>query len=198
MALRHNGDELSKHGLADLVDPVQVLDHIQRRCGPGQGDGIQQGCQPAPTRIGGDGRRRGVGVADSEQVVQQQQVVGVGVGDAGPHLRPARVLVEVAHPEHPAQQPRHQMKRDLPGMGFGGDGEHLDAAAGSQRHGLARDAALADTGWPNHPDHTAGTVDRPFKGAGDGVHLPGAPDQGRLAPAEPHPLSSGPQQPARG
>ena len=34
------------------------------------GDGIQQGCQPAPTRIGGDGRRRGVGVADSEQVVQ--------------------------------------------------------------------------------------------------------------------------------
>ena len=83
-------------------------------------------------------------------------------------------------------------------MGFAGDGEHLDPAAGGQRHGLAHDAALADTGWPDHPDHTSGTVDRLLEDAGDGVHLPGAPDQGRFTPTDPHALSSRPQQPTRG
>ena len=42
----------------------------------------------------GDGGRPAFGVADSEQVVEQQQVLGVGVGDSGPHPRAAVVLVE--------------------------------------------------------------------------------------------------------
>ena len=89
------------------------------------------------------------------------------------------------------------MERDLAGMGFAGGGEHLDPAAVASVDGLAHDAALADTGWPDHPDHTPGTADRLIEDAGDGVHLPGAPDQGRLVPAM-RPALSRSQQPTRG
>ena len=68
----------------------------------------------------------------------------------------------------------------------------LDPAADNQRHGLAHDAALADTRWPDHPGRAPGTADRLIEDAGDGSHLVDAPDQGRLAD------SSGAQQPTRG
>ena len=90
------------------------------------------------------------------------------------------------------------MERDLAGMGFTGDGERLDPAAGGQRHGLARDAALADTRWSHHPNHTPGATDRLIENAGDSVHLPDAPDKDRLAPADPRVHSGRSQQPTRG
>ena len=82
--LRDHREEVGEHRLADLVDPVRILDDVDRRCFPGQGGGVDQSGQPPPPGIRIDLGQLDVGVGDAQQVLEQQQVLGVGVGILGP------------------------------------------------------------------------------------------------------------------
>ena len=64
---------------------------------------------------------------------------------------------------------------------FAEGGKHVHAAAIGQCRRLADEAALADTRRPNDTDHAAAPVDCLIEETGDGVELPGAPDQLRVA-----------------
>ena len=57
-------------------------------------------------------------VGDTQQVVEQQQILRIGVGNLRPNPLPRGVIVEVADPYDRPQQPRHHMKRDVAGVGF--------------------------------------------------------------------------------
>ena len=145
--------------MASLASSIQCTSSITytRRRGPGQGGGVQQRGQPAPPRIGGDGGQRDCGVTDPEQIVQQQQVLWVRRRGCGSRTcARAASLVESLTPNTVRSRRATTMERDLAGMGFAVGGEHLDAAAGSQSSRASpHDPALADTGRPDHPDHTS-------------------------------------------
>ena len=52
--LRNHGQELGQHGLADLIDPVHVLDDVDGGISLFQRGRVHQRRQPAAPRIGGD------------------------------------------------------------------------------------------------------------------------------------------------
>jgi len=59
---------------------VHILDDEQRRVGARQRRGVDQRGQPTPPRIGVDLGQRDVRVGDAEQVIEQQQILWVGIG----------------------------------------------------------------------------------------------------------------------
>ena len=67
---------------------MRVLDYKQRRLTTGQRRGIDQRGQPPPPGVGLDIGQLDVGIGDAEQIVQQQQIFGVGGVDACAGLRP--------------------------------------------------------------------------------------------------------------
>ena len=85
---------------------MHVLHHVDRRFSPGERRSVQKGGQPALTRIGRDGGQRDVLVTDSEQVVEQEQILGIRVGESRADLCPGGLGAEVADAEHRPQQPR--------------------------------------------------------------------------------------------
>ena len=76
---RNDGEEVGQHRLADRIDPVRILDDEQRRFGARQRRGVDQCGQPAPPRIRVDLGQRHVGVGDAEQIIEQQQILRVGI-----------------------------------------------------------------------------------------------------------------------
>lgn len=68
--LRDHGEEVGQHGFADAVDPMCILDDVDRRCLPGCRRDIHQRGQPTATRIRVDSRDHGVRVTDAQQVVE--------------------------------------------------------------------------------------------------------------------------------
>ncbi len=68
--LRDHGEEIGQHRLADLIDPMGVLNDIDRRGFPGQRRGIHQRGQPPPTSIRIDLRQSNIGIGDAQQVIK--------------------------------------------------------------------------------------------------------------------------------
>jgi hypothetical protein len=64
--LRDHHEELRQHRLADLIDPVHVLNDIDRRGFAGQRRGIDQRGQPPPTGIGIDYGQGNLGIGDAQ------------------------------------------------------------------------------------------------------------------------------------
>ena len=114
--LRDHRDELGDHRLADLINPVRVLDHIDRRFGAGQRRGIDQRRQPPPPGIRIDLRQLHLGIGEAQQVMQQQHVLGVGVGNAVAHSIASGLPVKPLDAGGRAQQPRDGMEGDLVGV----------------------------------------------------------------------------------
>ena len=99
--LRDHREEIGQHRLADLIDPMRVLNDIDRRGFAGQRRGIHQRGQPPPTRIGIDLRQRNIGIGDAQQVVEQQQILGVGVGNPVAHAIAGGLPVKTLDAEWP-------------------------------------------------------------------------------------------------
>ena len=57
-------------------------------CGAGQRRGVDQRGQPAPPRIRIDRGQRHVGVGDAQQIIEQQQILRVGIRDSFPDPGP--------------------------------------------------------------------------------------------------------------
>jgi hypothetical protein len=106
-APRHDSEEVSQHRLADLVDPMDVIDDEQRRLRTREGGRVDQRRQPTPARVGIDVGRLDARLVNAQEVVDQQQILGIGVGLsvatllAGSRVKPAaaaRLLDEVITP----------------------------------------------------------------------------------------------------
>ena len=148
--MRDDGEEVGQHRLTDLVDPVRILDEVERRFGAGQRRGVDQRGQPAPPGIRIDFGQCSIGVGDAQQILQQHEILGVGIRNLSPQLSPGRRTIEFAYPGRRPQQPRDHMERDVAGMGLAKCPHHLNPATGRQRGGFPSHAALADTRQPHH------------------------------------------------
>ena len=159
---------------------MRILDDEQRRLGARQRRGVDQRGQPAPPRIRVDRGQRHIGVGDAQQIIQQQQILRVGIRKLFPELRAGGFAVQVGHAHAGPQQPRHRMERDLVGVGFAEGPKHVHPATGCGRRGLAGRPALADTRRSHHIHHTTAATDRAVHNGVDRGHLRPATDQGRL------------------
>src|SRR4051812_27892980 len=90
--------------------------------------------------------------------------------------------MESVDTESGAHESGYRMEGDIPCVGFAVGGKHVHAAAIGQCRRLADDAALANTRRPNDTNYAADPVNRLIEETGNGVELPGAPDQPRVAP----------------
>ena len=110
-----------------------------------------------------------VRVADAQQVIQQHQILGIGVGNLCTHPCPRGLIVEIGDPGGIAQQPRHHMERNLTGVRLAEGRKHLDAATFRERHRLTDESALADARRSRHADDTPVSADRSIQHAGHRV-----------------------------
>jgi hypothetical protein len=95
--LRHHSNEFGQHGVTGVVDPVHVFDDVDRRLFAGHRRRIEETGQSSSTRIGLDGGHRGCLVGDTQQVVQQQQVIWIGGRN---HFANACAGLCAVHPVH--------------------------------------------------------------------------------------------------
>jgi hypothetical protein len=97
LSARHmsHGEELGQHRLADLIDPVRVLDHKDRWFGAGQRHGIDQRRQPPPPRIRIDLRQLHIGIGDAQQAFAQ--LMQDDLAGAVTHFGAVRDEAEPAH-----------------------------------------------------------------------------------------------------
>jgi hypothetical protein len=169
--LGNDGEETSEHGLADLIDPVGVLDDVDRRCGAGQRHRVDQRAQPPPPRVRIDVRQRHIPVTNAQQVIKQHHILGIGVGNLCMHPCPRGLIVEIGYSADRAQQPRRCMERNLMGMRLAKGRKNLDATTFRERHRLTDESALTNARRSRHPDDTPVAADRSIQHAGDGVQF---------------------------
>ncbi len=79
----------------------------------GQRGGIHQRGQPPPPGIGIDCRESDIGIGDAQQVVEEQQVLRLRVGNPRPYLCTGGWAVQIAHAAGCTQQPRHDMEGNV-------------------------------------------------------------------------------------
>jgi hypothetical protein len=179
--LRNDCDEIGQHRFARSIDPMDVLDDVHRRISPFEGGGgDDRGQAPAP-RIWSDVGQRYLGVADAEQVVDEQQILRVGVRESGSNVCSGLVGAKTFDAGGGSHQPGDHAERDIGGVGSAVRGEHWHTAAGRTRHGFAHESALADSGRPDDSDHTSGATDGLLEQRGNGVEFPLATDECRVA-----------------
>ena len=68
--------------------------------------GVDQCGQPAPPRVRVDLGQRHLGVGDAQQVIKQQQILRVGIGNPCPHLRAGGFAVQISLSPLPARSSR--------------------------------------------------------------------------------------------
>ena len=86
--VRDDGEEVGEHRLAHLVDPVHILDEVERRFGAGQRRGVDQCGQPAPPGIRVDFGQCTSGSATPSRSSSSTRSSGSASGNLSPH--PAR------------------------------------------------------------------------------------------------------------
>ena len=141
---------------------------------------VDQCGQPAPARVRVDLWQRHLGVGDTEQIIEQQQILRVGIRNLLPGPGAGGVAVQVGHAGARPQQPRDQMERDVTGVGFAEGPKHLDAATGRQRRGLPSHPALTDARRSHHTGDTAAAHNRAVRDGFKRRHLPTPTDQAGL------------------
>ena len=180
LGLRDHREEVGHHRLADGIDPVRVLDDEQRRLRARQGSGVDQRGQPAPAGLRVDWGQRHIGVGDAEQVIEQQQILRIGVVKSRPQLNPCGFAIKVGHAGARPQQSRHRLERNVAGVGFAEGPKHLDPTAGRQLHDLPRHPALADARRSHHVHDATVAADRAVDDRVEDRHLPVPADQAGL------------------
>ena len=177
---RDHGEEVGQHRLADLIDPMGVLNDIDRRGFTRQRGSIHQRGQPPPTGIRIYPRKSNIGIGDPQQVIEQHQVQFINVRKPCPYPGAGGLCVKTIDAGARTQQPRHGIERDLAGVRLAESGEHLDTTGGRHRRHFAHQTALADARWPHHTDDTALALDCTVQQVLGGEHLPPPTDQIRL------------------
>ena len=107
-------------------------------------------------------RRRESGVGDTQEIFEQKQVPGVGIGEPAAHLRPGlRGIIEMVDSHAGAKQSRDDAERDVAGVGFAVRGYDCGCPlTRRERSRLAGQPALADPRRPDEVDDATGAADR--------------------------------------
>ena len=108
---------------------MHVFHDVENRFGAGQIRRVDQGREPPPPGVRIDPGQRHRRIGDTQQVVENQEVVTVGVGKLVRSCARAATSSRPPTRGRSAEQPRHGMERDLARMGFAICGKHCDAAA---------------------------------------------------------------------
>jgi hypothetical protein len=194
--LANHGEYVGHHRLAALVDPMHVLHDVENRFGAGQIRRVDQGREPPPPGVRIDPGQRHRRIGDAQQVVENQEVVTIGVGKLGSKPRSRGRVVETAHPGRSAEQPRHGMERDLARVGFAICGKDSDTAAFGDLERLTDEPALPDPRRPDDTYHRPAAGYRALEKSSHGVQFQPASYKGRLRRPGPLTLGSHPKQAA--
>ena len=124
---------------------MRVFNDIDRWKLAGQRGGIDQRGQPPAPGIGIDLGQLHLGIGDAQQVIEQQQILGVCIRHPRAHPVTSSRGIQATHTEGCPQQPRHDMEGNIGGVRFAEGAEHLDTLGGGQRGDLTHEAALADS-----------------------------------------------------
>jgi hypothetical protein len=130
LGLRHHRHEVGEHRVADIVDPVHVLDDVDSGRRPGDGRGLHQRGQPAPPGVGVDSRQRPVVVANSEEIVHKHQILFIGAVEPRSELLTCSGGIQAGEPENGAEELARGVERNVSGVRFTEGPEDVGATAG--------------------------------------------------------------------
>ncbi len=183
--LRHDGEEVGKQGLAHAVDPVRVLDHVDGGRRPVQGGRVHHRGQPPASGVGVDLRDGDVRVTDSQHVVEENDVLVIGLRKPFPHLHASGRSIQAGCTGDVEQQFGDGVQRQVRGVRFAECRKHLGAGILGLRCQFPNDTTLADTGRPDESHDAAVAVDRPRKDTGERAHFPLSADETRFGSGQP-------------
>ena len=105
---------------------MRIFDDVDRRGRGGQRRGIHQGGQPTPACIRIDARRLSLGIGDTEQILVERDVLGIGVGK-GPGLDQCAggSRVDTFDAGRRTHQSSDDVERHLGGVRFAERGEYI-------------------------------------------------------------------------
>ena len=162
--LRDDRKKVGEHRLAGLVDPVRVLDDVDRRVVRASAAALISAVNRRRRASAAISGSRDVGVPDAQQVVEQEQILGIGIGEpvaiacAGGTRRPS--------PSTPTSRAtaRDDVERDVAGVRFAVGREHVDIRAAARRFATSRISRLLPIpGGPTTPTTHPCAVDRPHR-----------------------------------
>ena len=84
--------------------------------------------EPPPTSIRINGWLSSIRVRDAQQVVKQNYILGICLGNSVAHTIAPVVFIKTLDAGGCAEQPRHRMEGDLAGARLTERGEHLGTA----------------------------------------------------------------------
>ncbi len=174
---------------------MHVLDDVDGGIPLFQRGRVHQRRQPAAPRIGGDIGRGDGGVPNTQEILEQQEVPGVPLGESVSHPRPGNTGLQTIDLQCRPQQPRQHVERDVVSVRLAVGGVYRHAAAGRDGDGFADQSALADSRRSPDVDDATGATDGLVEDPGDRIELPGPSNQCRLAATERLTLSDGQQSP---
>ena len=151
---QHRGDEFGEHGLTGLVDPVHILDDVQRRCRTCEGGGLQQDSQSALAGIGEIVGRTTSGSPIPIRSFSNSRSSGFAFGISKRNGARAASGARSTYREHRSQQQGEHSIRRLARMRLTERGVHLDAPGIGQLGRIADSPALANAGRSNQRGRT--------------------------------------------
>ena len=147
----YRGSEGGEQLLADAVNPLSVLNDVNRRCRARQRNTFDEVDKTTTSGVRIDVRTRAG--ADAEQVIEQEQILRAGLGDLAADPRPSLLSCDTDNAENRAQQPGDHMQRDVASVGFAVSDEYLETTTSRSCYRLADQPGLSDT-WPtSHRDN---------------------------------------------
>ena len=120
----------------------------------------------------------------TEQVVQEERILGLSVRSPRPDLGPCSIFGELVDLEDASKQSGHCVKRDFTRMRLTERRVHRNPAADRDGRQLGDETALPDARRRRHSDDGPRVRDRPVKYAGQRGQLPLAANQSRVATAD--------------
>ncbi len=177
---------------------MRVFDDEHPGLPAGQRGRVDHSDDPPTPRIGGDFGQSYRRVANSEQVVEQLQVLCICLGETNANPSSCRVSVEIGNTRDCAQEAGNHVERDVAGVRFADCGEQLDSTFGGCLRNIAHQTGLADACLSNDPDDTAVARNGTVQEALDSRHLPPPTDEARRGAGDRAMLIAHAQQPAGG
>ena len=175
---RDHREEVGQHRLADRINPVHILDDVERRFGARERCGVDQCGQPAPPRIRVDLGQWHIGVGDAQQVIQQQQILRVGIRKSFADPLAGGVAVEVRRCRCPLAASGPPPGRGCRQCGIRRRPKTLRARDRPPAPRLlGPPGTFADTRRSHHVHDTAAVTDRAVDDGVEGGHFPAPTDQ---------------------
>ena len=112
------------------------------------------------------------GSTDSEEVVEQHQILLVGVGEPISQPRTDRVVAQFRQARGRPKELCCCVERNVACVGFAECPEHVCIATDCRRHDLAHQPALPDAGRTDEGHRSAVALHRPFQVRLDRCHFP--------------------------